>query len=104
MYMVSRLLQHYHHFPSCDALLLVRHSVPHGFEPSSTPTFLYAKRFNLIRMQMATLEELGNYPDQGGDVVIDGGFGRDCGSGFTNHAEADLVEGEGIILGFGGPK
>lgn len=60
---------------------------------------------------MAVLQELRNDGDVGGEVVVEAGFvgegelGGLCGgSGLADQAEGDLVDGVGIIAGFGGPR
>lgn len=59
---------------------------------------------------MAVLQKLGNEGDVGGEVVVEvgfvgeGEFGGLCGgSGLADQAEGDLIDGVGIIAGFGGP-
>lgn len=109
--MISRLLQHHHHFAPRGALLLVRDRVRHSLESSSSASLLGAKWCDLVRLHVAVLQELGNDGDVGGEVVVEAGFvgegelGGLCGgSGLANQAEGDLVDGVGIIAGFGGPR
>ena len=103
----SHLLQHKHHFPPGGALLLIRHGVRDRLEAGCTSaTFLRAEQFDLVRLHVAVLDELGDDGEEGGDVVVERSvrFVPERRAVFANTTELDLVGGKGVIAGFGGPR
>lgn len=106
MFYDSGLLQHNNHFPAGGAFLLVRDRVGDRLEAAATSALLRAERFDLVRLHVAVLDELGDDGEEGGDVVVERSFRfvPERRFVFADTTELDLVGGVGVIAGFGGPR
>ena len=86
--------------------MLIRHGVRDRLEAAPAATLLRAEKVDLVRLHVAVLDKLGDDGEEGGDVVVERSFhfvpeGRLV---FANTTELDLIGGEGVTAGFGGPR